>query len=104
MADAHRGWPGDHGDEALDALVGHARRLSAAAIDFITGAETEDEDRASPSRVTFSAAPASVSEPPSAMIVMTAFFNAFSVRISRGFRSSQTISTMRLPDAEAMRI
>ena len=42
-------------------------------------------------------------EPPSAMVAVTAFSKASVVRMSRGFRSSQTISTMRRPAAEAMR-
>ena len=42
-------------------------------------------------------------DPPSAMAVVTAFSKAAVVRISRGRRSSQTISTMRRPAAVAMR-
>jgi hypothetical protein len=42
-------------------------------------------------------------DPPSAIAVVTAFSKAAVVRMSRGLRSSQTISTMRRPTAVAMR-
>jgi hypothetical protein len=42
-------------------------------------------------------------DPPSAMATVTAFSNASVVRMSRGLRSSQTISTHRRPAAVAMR-
>src|SRR3954465_11725396 len=42
-------------------------------------------------------------DPPSAMAAVTAFSNAAVVMMSRGFRSSQTMSTMRRPAADAMR-
>src|SRR5262245_33238715 len=42
-------------------------------------------------------------DPPSAIAAVTAFSNADVVMISRGFTSSQTMSTMRRPAAEAMR-
>ena len=42
-------------------------------------------------------------EPPSAMAAVTALSNASAVRMSRGVRSSHTISTMRRPAAAAMR-
>ena len=42
-------------------------------------------------------------DPPSAIAAVTAFSNAAVVMMSRGFRSSQTISTMRRPAADAMR-
>ena len=42
-------------------------------------------------------------DPPSAIAAVTAFSNAAVVMMSRGFRSSHTISTMRRPAADAMR-
>ena len=42
-------------------------------------------------------------DPPSAMTQVIAFSKAFSVKISEGFRSSQTISTIRRPVRVAMR-
>ena len=42
-------------------------------------------------------------EPPRAMATVTAFSKASVVRMSRGFRSSQTISTIRRPLADARR-
>ena len=36
-------------------------------------------------------------EPPMALLTMIAFSSAWRVRMSEGFRSSQTMSTMRLP-------
>ena len=42
-----------------------------------------------------------LTEPPTDKIVLTAFSNALSVRMSLGLRSSHTISTMRLPALRA---
>jgi hypothetical protein len=42
-------------------------------------------------------------DPPSAINTVMAFSNDPRVRMSRGFRSSHTISTMRLPEAVASR-
>ncbi len=42
-------------------------------------------------------------DPPSAIAAVTAFSKASVVRLSRGFRSSHTISAMRRPAATAMR-
>ena len=47
---------------------------------------------------------AALVEPPIAITVVIAFSNAFSVITSDGFWSSHTISTMRRPQAEAMRM